>query len=228
MNWLTEVIRANKPWENCLALVLMMMALAASLFGVLTLLKVGELFSQEAAAWMQAVLTIVSLWIAWLAGGRQARLESMRQGAARVAHLRAVAEVVDRLARTGVRTADHLLASATPTLQVQLAARRLRPMKTAFAALEKVEWYSVPTAFISVYAINAMNYLDHCIVQTEEIASFKFEAGGLSEEQVKEVEIALKALAHYAKRVDGFLKEVDRVVENYDGHSSPELQPWDI
>lgn len=79
MRLLAKVVKANRSWENAFALLLLTLAALASFFGALLTLKWAGLLSSEVANWVQAIGSLVALFIAvWLSNNSYGRAQKDR------------------------------------------------------------------------------------------------------------------------------------------------------
>lgn len=205
-------------------------------YGGLTILAASEhihvtpIGTGDVAAWIQAVGSIAAILAVWWTATYQSRTDKLAQASDRVAQLRAVADIVERLAGTGATTVGGMKNIFLPRDRIAYAKRRLKPMQAAVAALDRIEWHTLPNAYISVYALNAANLLDHMIGYTRDIAEYvvKDDKAAESWQPLFENGELFKQLASTADRIAIDVKQIDYLASKYDGFKDPDIHLRDI
>ncbi len=214
-----------KEWTGLAAAVLVVLFVAAKLSPEFRQILGG----QNTASWVQAIGSITAILAAWkistrgLKEQKEAAATSKREAAEeRIQQLKALNQIIRRLAGNGLGTSNGIRARSSPESKVQYAFGRLRPMRAAAAALDRIEFHHIPYAYICVHALNVANLFNSMIDYTEEISKLDFDTTFLDFTVAYEPKI--QTLMKVASHIERDLDTIQALVDAYDGVQDPNVE----
>lgn len=189
--------------------------------------------SAEWAAWVQAFGSIAAIIGAVGIAAHQAKenrkqLDALEDAAAtqRTVQLTAIRGLLEELQNALRGTSVTLQTSGAASVKplVAYASIRLRPVQTAFFALQKIPFHEVPQIYIGTEGLNLAIYFENVLRNLEQ----------LSRLDVTETDAAIRANEYinnvntYTARSAETLEQIGAIVEKYDGKKSPRLYSFDI
>lgn len=181
--------------------------------------------SESAPAWIQAVGSVAAIVAASLIARHQTNVAKADEARRRVLHLHAIRGLLDELNRTLVTTADAISKLETYNA-VNYARQRIRPMRIAVEAIQKIPFHEVPMAYIGVKGLNFLNMFEHALSYVETIAAV--DANTSDEGEVTKVARRISLIVMHAERGQADLDDIRKLVADYDGQRSPDVTVSDL
>ena len=204
---------------------LAVLTLMAALGLALSPLGQTVLNSDSAPAWIQAVGSVAAILAASLIARHQTNVAKADEARRRVLHLQAIQGLLRELNRTLVTTAD-AIAPLTTYNAVDYARHRVRPMRTAIEAIQKIPFHEVPMAYIGVKGLNFLNMFEHALSYVEMIAAA--DANTSDEGEIQNIARGISRVVMHAERAQADLDGIRQLVAVYDGLRSPDVTVSDL
>lgn len=204
---------------------LAVLTLMAALGLALSPLGQTVLNSDSAPAWIQAVGSVAAILVASLIARHQTTVAKAEEARRRMLHLQAIQGLLRELNRTLVTTAD-AIAPLTTYNAVDYARHRIRPMRTAIEAIQKIPFHEVPMAYIGVKGLNFLNMFEHALSYVEMIAAA--DANTSDEGEIQKIARGISRVVMHAERAQADLDGIRQLVAAYDGQRSPDVTVSDL
>ncbi|MFY1914814.1 hypothetical protein ACOTB6_24885 [Achromobacter xylosoxidans] len=211
MNWLIQVVKANRAWENVFAaVILVLLASGAGLIALAGLNWAGQ-YGSGTASWVQAVGSIGAVIAALLVGKGQRSHALALERDARKAKLAAALEVLEQIHRAMSSTATKLKVRSEGELKPMqvYAARRARVLSSALPQFNMIDFSQLPYAYIAKEGLNMRNRLGLFVEGLVQISREELSSGDL--------QTLLAQINQHARSVEKHLRDVQKTSSQYDG-----------
>ncbi|KWU16270.1 hypothetical protein [Achromobacter xylosoxidans] len=189
--------------------------------------------SSEWASWVQAFGSIGAIIGAiaiatYQAEANRQQLESMAETAAmqRVVQLKAIRGLLHEWQNALTSTSVTFQTTGAQSLEpiVQYAAARIRPVQTAFRALQKIPFHEVPQIYIGTEGLNLVIQFEHVLSNLEDLVGLDVSAS----DAVIRANECINNIHTFTGRSVKTLEKIGDVVERYDGKVSPRIHAFDL
>lgn len=204
---------------------LAVLTLMAAIGLVLSPLGQAIINSASAPAWIQAVGSVAAILAASLIARHQTNVAKAEEATRLMLHLQAIQGLLNELNRTLVTTAD-AIAPLTTYNAVDYARNRIRPMRTAVEAIQKIPFHEVPMAYIGVKGLNFLNMFEHALSYVEVIAAA--DANTSDEGEIQKIARGISRVVMHAERAQADLDGIRKLVAVYDGKCAPNVTARDL